>query len=184
MANVQRSRRSFVRGLLSGRTDSIRPPWAARERLFVERCSRCDRCVDACPNAILARGDGGFPTVDFARGECTFCGACAESCKTGALKADGPRSEASPWNARVEIASNCLSMNGVTCRVCGDRCESRAIAFRLVVGGRAFPMVSDDACTGCGACVPSCPIGSIAVLVAGETPKPRSEERRDAHHQI
>lgn len=41
-------------------------------------------CVRARPTRIVVVVRG-YPEVDFKRGECTFCGACAAACKDGAL---------------------------------------------------------------------------------------------------
>ena len=45
---------------------------------------------------------------------------------------------------------------------CGESCEVRAIRFRQVPGGVALPEIDDAACTGCGACLASCPTSAIA----------------------
>ena len=65
---VDASRRGFLRGRPRPRAE-IRPPWALTEPAFSARCTRCGDCLTACPQKILVAGDGGFPTVDFARGE-------------------------------------------------------------------------------------------------------------------
>ncbi|GAB6054484.1 hypothetical protein JCM17960_33040 [Magnetospira thiophila] len=103
--------------------------------------------------------------VDFRRGECTFCGDCLSACKPQALlRAEGK----TPWEAHgdltLQITEKCLSTRGVTCRVCGDQCDTRALRFRLVVGGHALPEIDQNACTGCGACIGPCPVGAIELI--------------------
>ena len=85
------SRASLLRGRLRGGPPPLRPPWALAEPAFLEACTRCDACRAACPEGILVRGSGGFPLVDFQRGECTFCGRCAAACEDGALTRPGAR---------------------------------------------------------------------------------------------
>lgn len=75
------------------------------------------------------------------------------------------KSEIGPEIGPVElrIGTGCLSMNGVMCRVCGDRCDERAIRFQLAVGGIAHPIIDQSSCTGCGACVEPCPVGVVEI---------------------
>jgi ferredoxin-type protein NapF len=135
-------------------------PWAVDA--FVDLCRRCDDCIDACEERILTAGDGGFPTVDFRRGGCTFCGACARACGHGALD----RGAAPPWHLRVEIGESCLSARGITCRACGDACRVHAIRFQLQTGGRATPQLDASLCNGCGCCIATCPIQVIQIKEA------------------
>lgn len=152
------SRRDLFRRA-AGRPTPMRPPGSGAERDFEAACERCGACAEACPEAILVADAGGLPELTVSHGACTFCGACAEACPTGALRPD--RIGAWPWRAR--IAPSCLSLNGTACRACQDVCDARAIRFRLETGGRAVPLLDPVACTGCGACVGSCPAGAIAL---------------------
>lgn len=152
------TRRQFLRGRF-GESASSRPPWAVAEREFPARCTRCDACIDACPEHILVRGSGGFPEVDFARGGCTFCGACVDACEPHALE----RTAAAPWALKASIAPSCLALNRVVCSSCAERCEARAIRFRPALGAVPTPAIDLDRCTGCGACVAACPVSAIAV---------------------
>ncbi len=52
----------------------------ANPESFIDDCTRCGRCRDACEMKIIVNGDGGYPTVDFHIDECTFCYQCAEVC--------------------------------------------------------------------------------------------------------
>ena len=114
--------------------------------------------------------------MNFARGECTFCFDCVNACQSGALsKGKLTNSLSEPWTYKATIGVGCLSANGVTCRVCGDVCDTQAIKFRLAIGGKAFPEVTLINCTGCGACVAPCPTKAITI----ETPEFEEIERRD-----
>lgn len=160
--HVSLARRALFTGRISAPTVlPVRPPWALDEPAFLDACTRCDACLSACDEGIVARGEGGYPTITFKNGECTFCGACQSACEDGALAAVDPQSP--PWDLVARIDPGCLSANGVTCRVCGDRCDARAIRFQLAVGGIANPVIDAAACTGCGACVQPCPAAVISI---------------------
>ncbi len=156
------SRRQLLRGDMAGRKPEFRPPWALPEAAFIERCTRCDACIPACPEGILTRGSGGFPRTDFSAAGCTFCMACLEACKPGALHADEPTAE-NAWSLRAEVSGDCLSARGVVCRACGDSCETRAIRFQLQTGGRAIIDLDRALCNGCGACLSVCPTQAIVL---------------------
>lgn len=159
------SRRFFLRGQISRSSKAIstpiRPPWALDESLFIESCIRCSDCISACPQGIIFVGDAGFPEVSFKQAECTFCTSCTKICKTGAL--DPSVSNQQAWDLDVSIQSNCLSLNAVVCRACGDNCETQAIRFKLKVGGISEPQISQDDCTDCGACVAVCPVDAVKI---------------------
>jgi ferredoxin-type protein NapF len=148
------------RALLRGQAVAAapRPPWALPEAEFVAACSRCDACIDACPQAILLRGDGGFPELRFERGECTFCAACLDACPSPALDALRGR----PWRWQATVDAGCLARQGVVCRSCADACPNEAVAFRLPsVDG---PRIDPDRCSGCAACVAVCPSAAVRMV--------------------
>lgn len=158
------SRAQFLHGDLSGRHVALRPPWAVAEARFVDLCTRCNDCADECPLGLLQSGPGGYPVIDFARGGCTFCGACVDACAHGALSERVQGIKQAPWTRVAKVQSQCLSLHGVLCRVCGERCELRAIHFRPVVGGSAMPAIDTGVCNGCGACYTDCPTQAIAFV--------------------
>ena len=155
-------RRFFLRGQVTAAAHVARPrpPWSVAEGDFVERCTRCNACVDVCPERILRVGDGGFPEVSFEQRGCTECGACATACVPVALHRVP---DATPWAWRPVIGSACLAQRKVECRVCGERCDHAAIRFRPALGGVAQPFVDASRCTGCGACVAPCPTAAITM---------------------
>jgi len=157
---VELERRNFLRGRFKREPDVIRPPFAIVEQDFLSLCEHCPECASSCEQNIIVIGETGTPGMFFDRGECTFCGDCATACKTGALDKDKAR----PWMIKAKIADNCLSLNAVFCRTCGDNCEEEAINFKLMTGGRSRANVDEELCTGCGACVFVCPSKSIHML--------------------
>lgn len=69
---VDLSRRSMLTGSWRNASNGILPPWARETTYFLAHCLRCDACIQACEADILQRGAGGYPSVDFKRGECSF----------------------------------------------------------------------------------------------------------------
>jgi ferredoxin-type protein NapF len=150
-----------MRGDFKTRPAPQRPPWALAEEPFLAACSRCGECLPVCPTRIIVLVRG-YPEVDFKRGECTFCGACAAACKDGALlRAEG---HATPWAIKAMIAESCIPRRGVECRICGDHCTVAAIRFSPRLGGPPLAEVDAGSCTGCGACVAPCPVAAISVI--------------------
>lgn len=134
----------------------MRPPGAAPG--FDDLCTTCGDCAAACPEAIIVNDADRRPVVDFNAGACTFCGTCADACESGALEP----ALIPDWPWRARIGDSCLSVQGITCRACEDVCDPRAIRFRLATGGRSFPELDLDQCTGCGACATACPAGAVS----------------------
>ena len=156
-------RGQFLRGDWRGQERPIRPPWSVDEARFQSLCSGCADCIGACPEGILLKGRGGYPLIDFQRGECSFCGDCAATCQTGAIRR---QPDAPPWTLRAAIGEQCIAFRGVECRACGDYCPEQAIRFRLRAGGVAQPELDRSLCSGCGACVKPCPVAAIKVDTA------------------
>ena len=155
------SRMQFLRGDISGRDTPARPPWALAEARFTARCTRCGDCLDACPTDILYKGRGGFPQVDFSRGECLFCADCTDVCTPAALQKSPGRA---PWTLKVSLdTETCIAFQGVECRACADPCEPRAIRMRPRIGGVALPTIDLSSCTGCGACYAPCPVQALRI---------------------
>ena len=140
-------------------SSQIRLPWINSLESFTNDCTRCGKCIENCETKIIIVGDGGFPTVDFSKDECTFCYQCADVCPEPIFK---PKEE-TPWRAKASISDKCLAQQNVECRSCGDMCEPMAIQFQLRAGSVALPKIELDECSGCGACVAVCPTSAILV---------------------
>ncbi len=157
-AAVDLSRRNLLFGRKPQTLSAPPPPWATPQ--FLDLCTRCGDCASVCPTQIIKIGPGGFPSVDFSHGECTFCTDCVKACAPKALR----QTESAPWQLRASIAPSCLAAQGVECRICGEACDERAIRFELAIGKVAQPHIQTDQCTGCGACAAPCPSDSIRIL--------------------
>ncbi|TXH94503.1 MAG: ferredoxin-type protein NapF [Pseudorhodobacter sp.] len=162
---VNLSRRGLFRGRLSAPKAGIQLPWSVSWDEFVAGCTRCGDCLAACPEQILIKGDGGFPTVDFHRGECTFCTECFSACQAPVFR---PTIQ-TPWEYVAHIEAGCLATAQVFCQRCQDSCEQQAIRFSPRLGRVPTPGIHAESCNGCGACVADCPVGSISIgLSRGE----------------
>lgn len=72
--------------------------------------------------------------------------------------------------APVTLAPHCLAQRRVECRLCGDACAQGALRFVPALGGVSQLSLNPAACTGCGDCVPLCPVQALSVTpVAAST---------------
>jgi ferredoxin len=63
----------------------------------------------------------------------------------------------------ASINDGCLARQNIVCRSCADACGTQAIRFTLRVGGAALPVLTIQACNGCGDCVAACPASAITL---------------------
>ena len=178
MANIDHSRRAFFRrpaALAVAAEEEAepanwlpqRPPWALNESLFTDQCTRCNECISACEEEIIIKADGGFPEVDFHRGECTFCEACIEACEPGALFKHTEQDEQPAFYFEIKIDDSCFAKQKTHCQSCKDVCDTRAITMPwpkdVSSGAIQTPEINSEDCTSCGACISTCPTQSISI---------------------
>lgn len=150
------SRRQFFRSL-GGHGALRRPPWSVSD--FTDQCTRCNACVERCPEGVLFQGGGGFPEIRFDDAGCSLCGECVEACESHAFEVNG---DPFPW--RAEVQPGCLALERIHCQACQDACEWRAIRFPPEPGRPPRPHIDTAACTGCGACQAICPSDAIRMV--------------------
>jgi len=163
---VDLQRRNYLRGKVGIQKQPIRMPWLIDADQFSERCSQCEKCIASCEENIIVKGDGGFPEINFALGECTFCGACASVCPEPLFNKNEDKV---PWNYHATVNDTCLTYSHISCQSCQDNCEPRAIIFKYAIGTPPTPEISSESCTGCGACIAICP--SQAIEIKSPTPE-------------
>lgn len=159
------SRRGLLRGLLGGTERAIkqekrlknRPPFAAKESLFMDICNGCGDCSNACPYGLI-RLENGKPVLEIDFSACDFCAKCAQVCPTHALHIAFP----ADTELRPVFGSNCLSKKGQSCTECQQKCPQNAISIQ-----QNNPSISQY-CNGCGECKISCFVNAIMLEPAYE----------------
>ncbi len=150
----------------------LRPPGAVAGVDFLEACTRCGDCAEACPHDVIfeaperMREATGTPMIDPARSPCRMCEdmPCIAACETGALRDEAP---AALGTARVS-QMDCLNRLSTTCSVCIERCPVPG-AIHFVDN---LPEVNERLCTGCGFCQHVCPAPQNAILILPNTDRP------------
>jgi ferredoxin-type protein NapG len=135
------------------RTDWLRPPGAVAEPLFLERCTKCNDCVKACPHgSIVFHQQDGTPVLFPDQVPCYLCDdlPCIAACATEALLPVSVREEIRMGTA---VVNHRLCTAGQGCHACVSKCPTDALAMdfdaqRLVV--------TAERCVGCGMCEHIC----------------------------
>jgi len=136
---------------------------------FLEACTGCGDCVEACPNSSIVAVEAGgrtLPLIAPERKPCYLCHdlPCIAACREGALADPGGTARVRMGIARVD-PRRCVTFRGQTCRLCFNACPFPNEAI-MMVGGR--PIVSSGACTGCGLCEYACPEHPKAIRIVPE----------------
>ncbi|MBN6077917.1 ferredoxin-type protein NapF [Aggregatibacter actinomycetemcomitans] len=153
------SRRGLFRGIfgaaespsMENQRTANRPPFAAREDLFLTVCNGCGACVSACPNGLL-RVQQHKAVLEMDYITCDLCGKCAEACPTHALHPCFP----ADTELRPYFSAECLQKQGQRCDVCVESCPQQAIHADLTV--------NHELCNGCGECQIACFISAIRLV--------------------
>ena len=153
----------------------LRPPGAVEEEHFLNECTRCNACREACPPQAIVRASRRFrraaetPTIDPIRQPCLMCEdfPCIAVCEPGVLLSSVP---VRMGTVRIDVSS-CTAYQGSSCTSCVDHCPVPGAL--TVVKGR--PHVVEEACTGCGVCQHVCPAPQNAILLLPVAERPRPE---------
>jgi ferredoxin-type protein NapG len=138
--------------------DCFRPPGAGNEFDFITSCTRCGKCSEACPEAIIrllpttsGAGKMNTPYLDPNLSRCTFCLKCIESCPTDALSFFQYSKEPAIGKAFIR-KDGCLAHQNVLCDYCFRSCPVEG----AMVIEKGIPVVNEEVCNGCGICVSHC----------------------------
>lgn len=142
-----------------------RPPRALEESQFLNACTRCGDCVDACPHDAIDlagprfRDAEGTPMINPSSVPCYMCEdtPCVSACEPDALSASVGLSMG---DAEIH-EPNCLAHRGEFCTTCSERCPMPG-AIKVRDGK---PTIRTAACTGCGVCHHVCPAPINAVRI-------------------
>ena len=155
MSTASQSRRRFLQGKVAVLPPTrTRLPWVINEGIFTDNCNQCGDCLSACDQKIILSDGDGFPYLSFNSAECTFCKACVEVCQQLLFVNHKLRQ---PWLAELTIKDNCLARNHIYCQSCQDSCDQNAIKFKYLESSIPVPVIDNDLCNGCGACISVCP---------------------------
>jgi polyferredoxin len=186
---------------------AIRPPGSVAEPEFLERCIKCDQCINVCPTNVLqpsTLAEGGLeglwtPVMDFRTGFCQLnCTLCSEVCPTGAIqKIDlgrklGKEAHAETGPIRLGTAffnrGRCLPWAMETpCVVCEEVCPTSPKAIGTYEqeitrwdGKKVLlnqPYMRPELCIGCGICEHECPVQDDPAVYVTAIGESRSKER-------
>ena len=188
--------------------DMIRPPGSVAEPEFLEKCIKCDQCINVCPTNVLQPAtlkEGGFealwtPVMNFNIKHCQLkCNLCSEVCPTGAIRkisvaeklGKGDFVEEGPvvlGTAFIDT-TRCLPWaNQVPCVVCEEVCPVSPKAIptideevKDVYGNKVVlnkPFIVPDLCIGCGICQAECPVQDRPAVYVTAVGESRSKSRR------
>ncbi len=186
---------------------AIRPPGTVAEAEFLERCIKCDQCINACPTNVLQPStlkQGGLeglwtPVMDFRSGFCQLnCTLCSEVCPTGAIQKinlaqklgtqqhqeDGPIRLGTAFFNR----GRCLPWAMETpCVVCEEVCPTSPKAIGVYEeetkrwDGKTVkltkPYMRPELCIGCGICEHECPVRDDPAVYVTAIGETRSKDR-------
>jgi polyferredoxin len=186
---------------------AIRPPGSVAEEEFLERCIKCDQCINVCPTNVLQpasleqAGLEGLwtPVMDFRTGACQLnCTLCSEVCPTGAIQKIslaqklglGPHEEEGPIRLGTAFINpgRCLPWAMQTpCVVCEEVCPTspKAIgAYEETItrwdGQKVVlkkPYIRPELCIGCGICERECPVMDDPAVYVTAVGESRSKDR-------
>ncbi len=165
----------------------IRPPFAASEPEFLANCTRCDKCIEACPHDVLfalpadkGHRAAGTPAMDLLHRGCQMCAdwPCVGACEPDALRlpdrgeGDPPPAPAKFAEVRIDT-STCLPYLGPECGACADSCP---VPGALVWEGGLRPVINEESCTGCALCRQACILDPKAIKISAFIPGDEDQE--------
>lgn len=136
----------------------IRPPFAINELEFLLTCTRCTKCIEACPhNSLFSLNHADprinhTPALDLTHKACMLCEdwPCVLACEVKALTR--PEEEILPQIARCQInEDNCLPYSGPECGVCFSHCPVEG----ALIENLGKPEITQHCC-GCAQCREAC----------------------------
>ena len=153
----------------------FRPPGALPEAEFLNKCTQCNDCMEACtPGAIYKHFDPNSkanltPIIAQDVIPCELCEdtPCVTACQEGALVLE---EDEKPVIGKVQIyIDNCYSWNGIDpeCSACAEACPLPEKA--IVADSQGRMRVKTALCNGCALCTHVCPEFHNAIKVVALT---------------
>ena len=152
------------------RVPLLRPPGAVTERQFLQDCTRCDKCIHACPKDAIVKAPKKFgflvmgtPYIDPIKNPCVMCDdlPCISACPDNALLPVDSPSEVNMGYAILD-KKKCQAYGDTFCQQCIIDCP---IPGAITQNKDQQPEFHKKICTGCGVCVRSCSTVNIPVAI-------------------
>ncbi len=141
---------------------AISPPGSTSVQHFLDFCTACHLCLEACPTKCLrpAYMEYGFdgilkPHLNFTEGFCNFdCTACSDVCPAGAIRPIDLAEKKLTRIAKADLHLNeCIAACDKTdCGACSEHCPTKA----LDMVDLQQPVYDRDSCIRCKKCVTAC----------------------------
>ncbi len=152
----------------------FRPPYAINELDFLLACTRCEKCIEACPHGTifplplrLGAEVVNTPALDLLNHACHLCEdwPCVAVCEPQALQHPTLEDDESLPLPRLSHASidtdTCLPYSGPECGACRMACPVRgALQWQM-----EKPSIDTARCTGCALCREACITSPKAINV-------------------
>jgi len=154
---------------ITKRVPVLRPPGAITEKAFLQACSRCDECINACPKDAIQRAPKkmGFlihntPYIDPMRNPCVMCTdlPCIPACPDGALLPVQELTDVSMGYAILD-KKKCQAYGDTFCQQCVIDCPVSGAIHQV----DNKPIIDKNICTGCGVCMRSCSTVNIPLAI-------------------
>ena len=152
------------------RVPLLRPPGAVTERQFLQDCTRCDKCIHACPKDAIVKAPKKFgflvmgtPYIDPIKNPCVMCDdlPCISACPDNALLPVSSPGEVNMGYAILD-KKKCQAYGDTFCQQCIIDCP---IPGAITQNKDQQPEFHKKICTGCGVCVRSCSTVNIPVAI-------------------
>lgn len=154
---------------ITKRVPLVRPPGAIGERAFLNACTRCDDCANACPKDAIKKAPKkmgflimGTPYIDPLKNPCVMCDdlPCIPACQDNALLPVARPADV--HMGYVMLDKNKCQAYGITfCQQCIIDCPIPGAITQV----DEQPVFHRKICTGCGVCVRSCSTVNIPVAL-------------------
>lgn len=151
----------------------ILPPGAKDAKNFFSHCISCHACAAACPVKILKPAESPHPMLDYSSAGCQFnCTECGRVCPTDAIhRLDLEEKQRTRIAlSRLDFLLCVVKTKSQSCGACAEICPTGALTMvpydEAGIGFLTRPVLDEQYCIGCGACLSACPAEPRAIKIA------------------